>query len=393
MIVKMNEKLKQFKRMYQDTGEHKKMVSLVILIIVTAMMEIVTVPYLVKQILDVEIPKQNIKGLVLFVGIHILVLLMQCYMVLKHCEMRCILLRMIKKDLRNRIFEKLQKVKAKFFDENETGMILQFLQEDTQNAGELFPITTIEMFVMGVLRFSIIAIFLMFVNLKIAFIILGLYVIGLFVTLVFNHRTMAKITEIRKCNIEVYSSINEGIQSFLTIKTLGIIESKIKDLEGKLNQYNLENAKLEKIISMYNTIFSFIISFTSIAIIYFGGMNVIQGVMTYAEIMLLIDYSSSMEFEFSWFTRHLTDFKECFFAYAKILELLDKAEEEELEKGEKLVDKITSVEFDKVSFSYNNTKKNIKNFSLKVRENERVALIGKTGARKNDCYEFIRTII
>lgn len=146
--------------MYQDVGYHKKFITLFILIVATAVIEIITVPYLVEQILDVKIPEQNVKGLLVLVGIYILVLFLQCYAVLKHCEMRCFLSRFIKRDLRNKIFEKLQKVKAKFFDENESGMILQFLQEDTQNAGELFPIKITEMFSMGLIRFSIVAIFL-----------------------------------------------------------------------------------------------------------------------------------------------------------------------------------------------------------------------------------------
>lgn len=385
--------LKQLKTMYQDVGYHKKFIVLFLLIVVTALLEIVTVPHLVKQILDVEIPQKNIKGLVIFVIFHNCILLAQCYLVLKHCEMRCFLERWIRRDLRNHIFTKLQKVKAKFFDENETGIILQFLQDDTQKSGELFPITITEMFTMGMLRFSIVAIFLMFVNLKIALMILGLYLIGLFVTLFFNRKTMVKIEQIRKINMSVYTAINEGIQSFLSIKTLGIINQKIKELKEKLTEYNFENSKLEKTITTYNTIFSFITSFTGIVIIYFGGMNVIQGIMTYAEIMLMIDYSSYIEFEFSWITRHLTDFNECFFAYSKILELLEKEEEEDLNKGEKLIDKITRIEFDNVSFSYNHTQKNIKNFSLKVAENEKVALIGKTGARKNNHNQFARTII
>ncbi len=385
--------LKQLKKMYQHVGYSKKFIVLFLLIVVTALLEIVTVPYLVKQILDVEIPGQNIKGLVVLVILHIFILLVQCYLVLKHCEMRCFLERWIRKDLRNHIFTKLQKVKAKFFDENDTGMILQFLQDDTQHAGELFPITITEMFTMGMIRFSIVAIFLMFVNLKIALMILGLYVIGLLITLFFNSKTMKKIEQIRKVNMDVYTSIHEGIHSFLTIKTLEIINQKIKKLEEKLEEYNLENSKLERIITTYNTIFSFITSFTSIVIIYWGGMNVVQGIMTYAEIMLMIDYSSYIEFEFSWFTRHLTDFNECFFAYSKILELLEKTEEEDLNKGEKLIDKITRIEFDNVSFSYNHTQKNIEDFSLEVQKNEKVALIGKTGARENNHNQFARTII
>lgn len=374
--------MKELNKIYQDIGYHKKFIVLFVLIIVTAILEIVTVPYIVEQILDVEIPNQNIKGLIVFVIIHIVIVLVQCYMVLKHCEMRCILARLIRKDLRNKIFDKLQKVKAKFFDESETGIVLQFLQDDTQNAGELFPIVITEMFVMGIMRFSIIAVFLLFVNLKIALIILGLYFIGLLITLFFNRKTICMIKEIRQINGEVYTAINEGIQNFLTIKTLGIIKYKIKQLETKLEKYNSENSKLEKVISTYNTVFSFIISFTTVVILYFGAIDMLQGIMTYAQIMLMINYSSYVEFEFSWFTRHLTDFKQSFFAYVKILELLENEEEEKLDEGENIDCKITSIDFNNVFFSYDNKEEVIKDFCLQVGENEKVALIGKTGAGK-----------
>lgn len=73
--------------------------------------------------------------------------------------------------------------------------------------------------------------------------------------------------------------------------------------------------------------------------------------------------------------------------------MLEKAEEEELNKGEKLKDKITNIEFDGISFSYNKSKKNIKDFSLEVANNEKIALIGKTGSRKKSYYQFVRAII
>ena len=47
--------------MYKDVGYHKKMIALFMLIVVASLIEVITVPYLVKQILDVEIPQQNIK--------------------------------------------------------------------------------------------------------------------------------------------------------------------------------------------------------------------------------------------------------------------------------------------------------------------------------------------
>ena len=378
----MKETLKKLKKMYQHTGYHKKFIALCMLIIVTAIIEIMTVPHIVEKILDIEIPEQNVKGLVLWVCIYIGILLLQCYMVLKHCEMRSLLSRWIKSDLRNAIFEKLQRVKAKFFDQNESGLILQFLQEDTQNSGELFPIRLVEMLVMGLARFGIIVIFLIWTNVQIGFMILGLYALGLGITLLFNRKTMAKISEIRKINTSIYTTINEGIQSFFSIKLLGIVNKRVQILQEKLEEYNCENTKLEKIISTYNAIFTFITSLSTIIIIYFGGLEVLQGVMTYAQIMIMIDYASYLTSEFSWFTRHLTDIKESFFAYGNILELLEETEEEDLEAGEKVKEKITSIAFQHVYFSYNAHKKNIKDVSLDIQENEKIAIIGKTGAGK-----------
>lgn len=380
--MKSKHQIKEIKHMYQDVGYHKKFITLFVIIVVAAILEIITVPIIVKQILEIQIPQKNLQALVILTIIYIGQIVIQGYMVLKHCEMRCFLSRIVKRDLRNRIFEKLQKVKVQFFEENETGMILQFLQDDTQNAGELFPITITEMFIMGGVRFSIIVVFLLLVDLKITIIVLILYMIGLFSTLFFNRKTMKKLAEIRTINKDVYTSIHEGIQNYLTIKTLGIINEKIEDLGNKLKDYNYLNSKLEKIISTYHTIFSFIISISTVSIVYFGGMKVIQAMMTYGEMMLMIKYADYLEFEFSWITRHFTDFNQCFLAYSKILELLEKQEEENLDKGEELVDKITHIEFDKVSFSYDSTRKNIEKFSLSIAENEKIALIGRTGVGK-----------
>ena len=57
-------------------------------------------------------------------------------------------------------------------------------------------------------------------------------------------------------------------------------------------------------------------------IIYFAGIEVVQGVMAYVEIILLIVYSGSLEFEFNWFIKHLTDFNKSFVSFSRIIRFL-----------------------------------------------------------------------
>lgn len=377
----MKDKLKQLKLMYRVSGYHKQFILLFTIIITFAVIEMIAIPHITKQMINVEIPNENIKALIIWGIVYIIFLVIACYITLKHCNIRSILKRKIKRDLREKVFDKMQEVKTKFYDENDTGVILQFLQKDVDEAGAIFPEVVTEMYFMGLIRFSIIAIFLMFVDLKITLIILLLYIIGYFVTVYFNRKTVNIINKIRKINIELYNKINEGVQGFLTIKILNIIEKKENELKDILKQYDIVNNKLEKIVAKYNNIFSFIISLSTVIIIYYAGIEVAKGVMAYVEIMLLIEFSSSLESEFKWFIKHLTNFNKSFISFSKILNFLDLDSVEKIQDGEKL-EKINSIKFSNVHFSYTGYTKNIENFSFTLNNNEKLALVGRTGSGK-----------
>lgn len=344
--------------------------------------EFVLVTYITKKVINVEIVNGNIKGVVLYSILYILIILVQSYMVLKHCDIRCVLEIIMRGELRDKVFRKLQKVGTKFYDDNGAGTILQFMQNDTNEAARLFPDIMVEMFLMGLGRFTIIAILLMFIEIKVTLLIVGLYIIGYAVTVYFNRKTVKEIYEIRKTNIEIYTLINDGIEGFLTIKTLEIAENKIQELEERLKEFTEKNKNVEKIVGKYNSIFTFITSLAIPFIIYFAGNNVAKGLATYAEIMLLIEYSGELKYEFNWFIKHLTDFNKSFISYSKMLKFLELDNMENVNEGEDLR-KINSIEFKDVNFSYNDNQKTIKGFSLKIDKNDKVALVGKTGSGKS----------
>ena len=373
---------KKIKELYKNTNYHKEFVTLVLIIIGTLIMEILTISYITKRILNIEIPNKNIQGLYFFTVCYIIIIFIQCYLVLKHCNMRSILKIKIRRDLKQKVFEKLQKVKLVFYDENETGTILQFLKDDVEHAANLFPKVMIEMYAMGLFRFTIIAIFLMFIDWQVTCMILFLYIIGFFIALAFNHKTLKYIEQIRKITSKIYSKIHEGVNGFVTIKTLEIMKKEIQNLEEILEQYTQTNVKLEKIISCYNSIFSFIVSLSIPIIIYFSGMKILQGIASYAEIMLFIEYSEQLQYEFGWFIKHVTDLKQSVYSYTKVMEFLQEDEIEKIEEG-KETPPIETIEFQNISFDYNENQKIIQNFNLLIKKQEKIALVGKTGVGKS----------
>lgn len=242
----MKEKIRNIKKMFYLEGYLKWFVLLCLIILGTQIFEVWAIPKLITRVFDYAIPNSNIIGLILICSIYILVTFVSCYATLKHVLIRCWLQRWIQRDLRNKIFEKLQYVKKDFYDKNGTGTILQFLNDDSYQASRLFSIIAVEMLVMGLGRFGIILIFLLFVNIKITLIVLGIYLAGAIITIYFNRSTVSLMLEIRKINMEIYTYINECINGFVTIKTLDIIKHKEEELQQKLSLYNKEKMGLEK---------------------------------------------------------------------------------------------------------------------------------------------------
>ncbi len=59
--MKLKDKYNQFNKMYEDVGYHNRFIALFALIVVTAIIDIVTIPFIVKEILDVKIPRAKCK--------------------------------------------------------------------------------------------------------------------------------------------------------------------------------------------------------------------------------------------------------------------------------------------------------------------------------------------
>lgn len=377
----MKEKVKQIKEMYKFSGYHKQFIILFTIIITAAIVDIIAIPYITRQIIDFSIPQKNVQALIMWCIIYTIFLLISCYATLKHCNMRSILERKIARDLRQKVFNKMQDIKTKFYDESDTGVILQFLNSDVNEAGRMFADIITEMIFMGIVRFIIYSIFLLFIDIKITLIILFLYIIGYIVTIYFNRKTIDLIKNIRKVNIEIYSKVNEGIQGFLTIKILNIIQKKEEELQELLKDYEKLNNKLERNVSIYNNLFAFIVSLSTIVIIYFGGIKVATGVMAYVEIMLLIEFNGFLNFNFKWFIRHLNNFNNSFISFSKVLNFLKLENVEKIQEGEEL-QYINSIEFSNVEFSYTGYEKNIQTYSFKLSKNQKIALVGRTGSGK-----------
>ena len=111
-----------------------------------------------------------------------------------------------------------------------------------------------------------------------------------------------------------------------------------------------------------------------------GAISVESGIISYGAMIVLARYISSPETYARWVIEGFQIRNVGRLSYNRICDILNM-EEEDVNIGEK-IDCINTVEFENVSFSYDNKKKVLDDISFSVNKNESVALIGRTGSGK-----------
>lgn len=316
-------------------------------------------------------------AILLFGGLYAIANIISCYFVLKYCIVRLNLGYQITGELKKDIFHKLMQIDTKFYDQNTTGTILQFLSNDAKDAGEFIPWIAVEMFVMGLFRSFAFSILLLLANIQIGVGIVITYLLGIFVTILLNRKTITLLKKVRQITIEVLNQMNEGISGFTTIKSLQIEKEKIEKLDETIKQYNQVSQRLNRQIAGYNAIFTVITSFSFIWLITVGTIGLTSGLISYGLVMIMIEWRDVLDSDIQWFLKHLTNFNRCYLAFCKILEFLNIEEVEQTKEGKEL-NKITSIEFKNVGFEYKENQKVLANFNLKINPKQHIAL-----ARKN----------
>ncbi|MCI8290819.1 MAG: ABC transporter ATP-binding protein [Clostridia bacterium] len=283
-------------------------------------------------------------------------------------------------DYREKIYIKLQNIKQKDIDKIKVGEILENIVNDTKEFSKWYGAGICRSYFGGMVRLVGTLFVLAYLNVSIVTITFFIYLLGFFITHIFNKKSIKYTKLKREVNAKILNWSNEQVQGCFTIKSLEVEGIRIKELKELILQYEKATNKLEKNIRIYNCLYDFIVSFVGVINILIGSISVEQGLMTYGIIVILSRYVSSPETYAKWVIQGFQYRNVGKIAYEKINSIL-QLEEEDIDIGFEL-NHVESVEFDDVCFSYDNEKNALSNISFEVSRNQSIALIGRTGSGK-----------
>lgn len=286
--------------------------------------------------------------------------------------------------LRGRISTKINKLPLKYFDKNQTGDILSRVTNDVDTIAQSMN-QSLSSLVSAVTLLLGTIIMMFITNWIMAFTAISASIIGfslIFIVLSKSQKYfVARQKELGKLN----SHIEEVYSGLLVVKAY----NGKKEADTKFDEYNEKvydaNRKSQFLSGLMQPIMSFIGNFGYVAVCIVGALLVMHDAITFGVIIAFITYVRLFTSPLMQIAQAFTSLQSTAAASERVFEFLDE-EEMSLETNKtKILDKSKvkgNIEFNHVSFGYDKDRTIIKDFTASVKDGQKIAIVGPTGAGK-----------
>lgn len=287
------------------------------------------------------------------------------------------------KNLRSRISVKINKLPLKYFDTHETGDVLSRVTNDVdtiaqnlnQSLATLISATTL---FIG----SIIMMFATNWIMAITAILSSL--IGFAFMFIILMKSQKYFTQRQKELGELNGHIEE-IYSGQSIVRAYNNEENVKKEFNKLNEaLKVSNQKSQFLSGLMQPIMGFIGNFGYVCVCIVGALLTMNNVISFGVIVAFMIYVRLFTNPLSQLAQAMTSLQSTAASAERVFEFLEE-EEMTLEHPTMYLDKNKvkgDIEFKNVVFGYDDTRTIIKNFSVKAKSGQKIAIVGPTGAGK-----------
>ena len=282
---------------------------------------------------------------------------------------------------------KILHVKYSFFEKHKTGELLSRLNDTriVQNALSEGLIAVIT----NVLMFIIVGTALFYINSSLFFILFISVIILGFIVIHFGNYYSKSYPIAMEKDASLQAFISESFSGIETIKTFPSTLSFI-------NQYNkkqFDNIKInwnitEKFI-IQNSVSSITDKISSVLILIFGALFVMNDKMTLGQIASFISLSRFFTSSILTLLDLQAGIQEAFAACNRLFEILDE-ESDSFNNGFKIDNKQAKIIFNNIDFTYSNKTELYKKFNIEINSGKWISLVGKTGCGKTT---FVRLLL
>ena len=286
-------------------------------------------------------------------------------------------------DIRAAVFKKLQRLSVSFYDKNKTGTIMSYVTNDVNALQSAMVENTIEMITEGfILIGSVVA--MIYLDWRLTLFTVCTFPVVLWFMEFFGKKIRKTGGRIQECTADITSVLQESVASARVIKSFVREDYEVDrfDVENKANfRANMKNAQL---MATLTPVVELVAAIGVTMIIWYGGNNVINGTITAGSLVAFLTYAVNISNPIKRLTRVIGNIQKALTAAQRVFMIIDMPEEIAESRDAKQLPEVSGkVEFQNVSFAYNDKGNVITDLSFSVKPGEVIAIVGPSGAGKS----------
>ncbi|WP_033542767.1 ABC transporter ATP-binding protein [Planococcus sp. CAU13] len=287
------------------------------------------------------------------------------------------------RQMRNDVFEHVQRLPIRYFDDLPAGKVVARITNDTEAIRELF-VTVLSQFATSFMYMAGIYAALFYLDWRMAlitFIIVPLLYVWMLIyrkyAANYNHVVREKVSDMN-------AMINESIQGMTIIQAFRREKQMKEEFETMNNvHFRFQQKLLILEAAASNNMVGILRSLVFIAFIwYFGGASMTGStVVTVGVLYAFVDYIIRLFNPISGIVNQFAKLEQALVAAERVFRLLDRSGEDV--SDEKIPRYQGNVRFEKVWFAYKEEEYVLKDLTFEAKQGETVALVGHTGSGKS----------
>ena len=349
--------------------------------LVAALLDLVF-PMLVRQILNEVLPQKNTDRLlhdtgilfILYLGNYGLLYLVNYYGHLMSAK--------IENDMRRDLFEHLQQMSFKYFDNAKTGQLLSRLTSDIAEIGELSFRGPNDIIVCCITMIGTIGI-LFWMNVYLGILIAVLLIAKTLHTVYVNKKMKAAFRENRVKSGEITARAEESLGGIRLVKAFAQEEYELARFMEKSLDFLETRRRSYKILAYFSGSVNFFTNITNLLILACGGLLIAKDKLSLSDFVAFLLYVNLFMKPLLRLTVFTEMYQRGMAGFQRFYEIMEMKPEIINQKDTVVCKKIRGeIEFDNLVFGYSDQKKVIKGFNVKIAPGQTVAFVGETGAGK-----------
>ena len=288
----------------------------------------------------------------------------------------------IESDMRKKLFDRVQKLSFRFFDNNKTGHLVSRMTNDLMDIGEIAHHGPEDLFIAVMTLLGAFGIMLS-INWQLAVLTFIIVPLMIYLSMYFS-RKMSRAFDRMFADVADYNArVENNISGIRVVQAFANEKHEIARFAENNGRFRLTKLITYRIMAWNSSLSFILMKLVSLFVLVCGTYYVIQGKMTYGEFIAFVMLSNVFLNPIQQINNVIETFPKGVAGFKRYLELLETEPDVDDAPDAKPVSNLRGdIRFENVTFGYENKEKVLQGLSLSIRAGETVALVGPSGAGK-----------